>query len=399
MSVIDSFKLAKSLFKSKNSLDALCDKLGIDRKHRTLHGALLDAELLAEVYIQMTGGSQFTLGLESQAQPVSSYAVSLESAAVLKERKETSGLTRRPAIKLRQSDMTAHQAMMQRIHKESGGQTLWSLPGRKKRAQSYMQQAEAMLLITGGAFDFKTGHDALPITKLFRDAYPAYDKQDPKKKIHIQDERIFTTFPEMAWAFYAEYINRARDAEEDEFLKQWLQLAKAKPSGYFAYTSRLDGMYQALGCDEDKIVEVYGSLHHLQCLSDCQKEVKPNNLTFELYMNELRSDVPRCPNCTQPLIPNIKLVNQSHCNPQRKETQEQALQQWLKHLEKENQRLVVVEVACNDPMVQSFANQLSEHEFVRLIRLNMHYQYGRVPESGLALNMDIHQGLALFLDD
>ncbi len=82
--VIDSFKLAKSLFTSKNSLDALCDKFDVDRQHRTLHGALLDAELLAEVYLLMTGGTQFSLGLNSLEEPVSNYVLPFKSSAMLK---------------------------------------------------------------------------------------------------------------------------------------------------------------------------------------------------------------------------------------------------------------------------------------------------------------------------
>ncbi|MGA1068142.1 MAG: DNA polymerase III subunit epsilon [Burkholderiaceae bacterium] len=55
--VIDSLALAKDLFPGKrNSLDALCDRLEVDNSGRTLHGALLDAELLADVYINMTRG-------------------------------------------------------------------------------------------------------------------------------------------------------------------------------------------------------------------------------------------------------------------------------------------------------------------------------------------------------
>jgi DNA polymerase-3 subunit epsilon len=57
LSVLDTLTLAKEMFPAKrNNLDALCDRLDVDRSGRTLHGALLDAELLAEVYINMTRG-------------------------------------------------------------------------------------------------------------------------------------------------------------------------------------------------------------------------------------------------------------------------------------------------------------------------------------------------------
>lgn len=55
--VIDSLSMAREMFPGKrNNLDALCDRLGVNNGHRTLHGALLDAQILAEVYLAMTRG-------------------------------------------------------------------------------------------------------------------------------------------------------------------------------------------------------------------------------------------------------------------------------------------------------------------------------------------------------
>ena len=55
--VTDTLAMAKKIFPGKrNNLDVLCDRYGIDNSHRTLHGALLDAEILADVYLLMTGG-------------------------------------------------------------------------------------------------------------------------------------------------------------------------------------------------------------------------------------------------------------------------------------------------------------------------------------------------------
>lgn len=65
--VLDTLQLAKEMHPGqKNNLDALCRRYGIDNSHRTLHGALLDAEILADVYLQMTGG-QTALNLSGQA--------------------------------------------------------------------------------------------------------------------------------------------------------------------------------------------------------------------------------------------------------------------------------------------------------------------------------------------
>jgi DNA polymerase-3 subunit epsilon len=64
--MVDTLTLAKRRHPgAKHSLDALCTRYGIDRSHRTKHGALLDAELLAQVYVELTGGRQ--IGLELAA--------------------------------------------------------------------------------------------------------------------------------------------------------------------------------------------------------------------------------------------------------------------------------------------------------------------------------------------
>ena len=70
--VVDTLAIAKRKHPmGPNSLDALCRRYGIDNSHRTKHGALLDSELLAEVYIELIGGKQAALVLDSAALPVS----------------------------------------------------------------------------------------------------------------------------------------------------------------------------------------------------------------------------------------------------------------------------------------------------------------------------------------
>ncbi len=81
--VIDTLALARRKHPmGPNSLDALCRRYGIDNSHRTRHGALLDSELLAEVYIELIGGRQAALGLEVVEQTtrigISGAAVSVE---------------------------------------------------------------------------------------------------------------------------------------------------------------------------------------------------------------------------------------------------------------------------------------------------------------------------------
>ncbi|GAB5348820.1 DNA polymerase III subunit epsilon [Alteriqipengyuania sp. 357] len=78
---IDTLELARRKNPGgKHSLDALCTRYGVDRSHRVFHGALLDAELLAQVYIELTGGRQIAMGLMAESAPARSDMA--EAAAI-----------------------------------------------------------------------------------------------------------------------------------------------------------------------------------------------------------------------------------------------------------------------------------------------------------------------------
>jgi DNA polymerase III subunit epsilon len=116
--VTDSLLLAREMFPGKsNSLDALCRRLEVDNSNRTLHGALLDAGLLAEVYIRLTrgqdslvidaGASSSGAGAAMELPPIDLRALTLYAVAVNDE------------------EQCAHEALLAEIDKASGGRTVW----------------------------------------------------------------------------------------------------------------------------------------------------------------------------------------------------------------------------------------------------------------------------------
>ena len=113
--VIDSLAMAKEMFPGKrNSLDALCDRLEVDNSGRTLHGALLDAELLADVYINMTRGQEALI--------MDTVEVKASSGQAL--RVDLSGL-QLPVLTANEQEMGAHEDVLAQIDKASGGKTVW----------------------------------------------------------------------------------------------------------------------------------------------------------------------------------------------------------------------------------------------------------------------------------
>ena len=87
--VVDTLALARRKHPmGPNSLDALCRRYGIDNSHRTRHGALLDSELLAEVYIELIGGKQAALGLEVQVVETVAAVGEADTGAVAARQRE-----------------------------------------------------------------------------------------------------------------------------------------------------------------------------------------------------------------------------------------------------------------------------------------------------------------------
>ena len=111
--VIDTLKLAREMRPGKrNSLDALCKDFGIDNSGRQLHGALLDAELLAEVYLAMTRGQE-SLMMELDAPVAATAAVAVGKRAPLR------------VLRASADELAEHDRVLAEIAKESKGKCLW----------------------------------------------------------------------------------------------------------------------------------------------------------------------------------------------------------------------------------------------------------------------------------
>ena len=118
--ILDTLVMAREMYPGKaNSLDALCRRLEVDNTHRHFHGALLDSNLLAEVYIRMTRGQNSLVideeeGSEEQAQQVDDASAAIDlSGFVL------------PVLRAADAEQAAHEKMLADLDKASGGKTIW----------------------------------------------------------------------------------------------------------------------------------------------------------------------------------------------------------------------------------------------------------------------------------
>jgi DNA polymerase-3 subunit epsilon len=115
-SVVDSLAMAKELYPGKqNGLNALCSRLGVDNSGRTLHGALLDAELLADVYIGMTRGQDalmIDIGTTNDASGAATQTVDLRQFNL-------------PVIAPSEAELAQHEDVLNQMDKSSGGKVVF----------------------------------------------------------------------------------------------------------------------------------------------------------------------------------------------------------------------------------------------------------------------------------
>jgi len=115
--VTDTLAMAKEMYPGKrNSLDALCDRLGVDNSSRTLHGALLDAELLADVYINLTRGQDALLIDIADNNTIGGIVTRVDLTAFTL-----------PVLLASDQEAAAHEEVLKQLDKASGGKTLWRI--------------------------------------------------------------------------------------------------------------------------------------------------------------------------------------------------------------------------------------------------------------------------------
>lgn len=121
--VTDTLQMARQMYPGKrNSLDALCDRLGIDNSKRTLHGALLDAEILADVYLSMTGG-QTSLFDEDHAD-----SSIIQASTNMQDLQSTVNFSQNlKVLQPTDDELQAHLDFIKLVNKKSDGKCFWSI--------------------------------------------------------------------------------------------------------------------------------------------------------------------------------------------------------------------------------------------------------------------------------
>jgi NAD-dependent SIR2 family protein deacetylase len=268
-----------------------------------------------------------------------------------------------------------------------------------RRAADAIAGAEAMLIGAGAGMGVDSGLPDFRGTQGFWRAYPLYEKLGLDFAAMV-NPRWFDEDPTFAWGFYGhrlELYRRTAPHRGFAVLRGWAERMK---HGAFVLTSNVDGQFQKAGFREDRIAEIHGSVHVVQCVRGCSGVVPgaPAALApadpyrFEIDPETLRAtgEVPRCARCAEVLRPNVLMFGDGWWDASRTAAQEARLRAFLDEVAEA--RVVVVECGAGTaiPSVRTACERLLRRG-ATLVRINV--REPQVPPGGLPLAMGALEAL------
>ena len=221
-------------------------------------------------------------------------------------------------------------------------------------------------------------------------AYPPY-KDQGLEFTDLANPRWFQTDPELAWGFYGHRLDLYRTTMPHEGFARLLELAGGKALAVF--TSNVDGQFQRAGFSEEQVVEVHGSIHHLQCARLCHAQIWPAR-EIHVAVNEetMRAEapLPSCPQCGDVARPNILMFGDPGFLGTRTNDQIDHYQSTLTSVSWHEWVVVEVGAGTQVPTVRMHSERL-QGLGATLIRINPREFFG--PPGTLALPLTARDGL------
>lgn len=258
------------------------------------------------------------------------------------------------------------------------------------RAVRFLEGADGLMITAGAGMGVDSGLPDFRGDDGFWKAYPALAEAGISFE-SIASPLKFKRNPALAWGFYGHRLDLYRKTEPHKGFALLKVLAEKMPRGAFVVTSNVDGQFQKAGFPEQRLLEIHGSIHHLQCTEQCRQEIWPAD-EIEPLIDEAKclwcGDLPKCPYCGKLARPNILMFYDAEWVQKRTARQRECLEYWQSSLNK----MVVVELGAGTalPTIRRFS--LSRRcPVIRIDPRNATLP----PDAGVGLAMGARQALEL----
>jgi len=242
-----------------------------------------------------------------------------------------------------------------------------------EKANKIIQEADSIMITAGAGMGVDSGLPDFRGAEGFWRAYPVI-KDLGLRFEEMANPKWFKAEPTLAWAFYGHRLNLYRETIPHAGFSTLLEIAKKKES-YFVFTSNVDGQFQKAGFDANKILEVHGSIHHLQCSQNCTNNIyKADETSIMIDKNTFRAlePLPLCPDCGATARPNILMFSDYNWISERTDIQSNRLQHFLDTIMIEKKKLAIIEFGAGEaiPTVRVFGENIAKMPHATLIRVN-----------------------------
>ena len=247
---------------------------------------------------------------------------------------------------------------------------IMSLSERYQRAAEAIKSAKAMVVTAGAGMGVDSGLPDFRGDQGFWNAYPMYERLGINF-IGAANPANFEGDPAFGWGFYGHRTNLYRETEPHHGFRMLQDWAAEFGQDSFVVTSNVDGQFQKSGYREDQVLEVHGSIHHLQCLSPCGNDIWDNQETIPVDLETMRAQhVPSCRNCSQPARPNILMFGDYSWLSDRTRGQEMRFDGFL--AQHQHQPIVVVEMGAGTaiPTIRHMSERIGQRFGATVVRIN-----------------------------
>ncbi len=239
-------------------------------------------------------------------------------------------------------------------------------------AASIIMDAEVFVITAGAGMGVDSGLPDFRGDHGFWKAYPAYARLG-LSFIDCANPQHFADNPSLGWGFYGHRTNLYRNTIPHEgfaIIKKWIERNSAE---YFVVTSNVDGQFQKAGFADERILEVHGSIHWLQCQMPCSSSIWMNDEVVRVDEASMRAlhPFPRCPDCGEVSRPNILMFGDWSWLPDRTRIQEHAFDRFLES--NAERRIAVIEMGagCAIPTIRATSERIGwDLEKATVIRIN-----------------------------
>jgi NAD-dependent SIR2 family protein deacetylase len=239
-----------------------------------------------------------------------------------------------------------------------------------EKAADLIRQTRTLIITAGAGMGVDSGLPDFRGDQGFWQAYPAYEKLG-LKFMQIATPRHFAEDPELAWGFYGHRANLYTDTVPHAGFATMLEWISKFDLASYVVTSNVDGHFQKAGFPADRIVEIHGSIHHMQCQAPCKPEIWEHKQRFDIDESTMRSStLPQCKFCSQIARPNILMFNDWWWIPVRSNGQQKRLDEFVKTCPKP---MTVVEFGAGRaiPTIRHMSESLARQNDGRVIRINL----------------------------